>query len=182
MMPLKLMRWERLRLQRQLGDTTDARVYRRTLAVLQASRGQSVAQIAQTLGVTRQSVYNWIEAYAAASDPGALVDANRSGRPSSWTDDLRGLLRSLFAQAPDQLGYFAVNWTVPLLQEQLEHQTGQWLAEDTIRRELDRLGYVWKRSRYILDPDPEREKKTAYSSADPGDPGNRAAQCVSGGR
>ena len=172
MIPLKLTRWERFRLQRQLQDTGDARVYRRTLAVLEASRGPSVAQIAQMLGVTRQSVYNWIAAYAAAPDPDSLVDADRSGRPSSWTEGLRGLLRSLFTQAPDQLGYFAVNWTVPLLQEQLEHQTGHWLAEDTIRRELDRLGYVWKRSRYILDPDPEREKKTAYSSGGPSNPGN----------
>jgi transposase len=172
MTPLNLTRWQRLRLQRQLRDTSDARVYRRTLAVLEASRGQSVVQIAQTLGVTRQSVYNWIEAYTAAWDPDALVDADRSGRPSCWTEDLRGLLRSLFAQAPDQLGYFAVNWTVPLLQEHLQHQTGHWLAEDTIRRELDRLGYVWKRSRYILDPDPQREKKTAPASGDPRNPGN----------
>ena len=180
MIPLTLTRWQRFRLQRQLRDTSDARVYRRTLAVLESSRGQSVAQIAETLGVTRQSVYNWIEAYAEAADPDALVDAERSGRPSSWTEDLRGLLRSLFAQAPDQLGYFAVNWTVPLLQEQIEHQTGQRLAEDTIRRELDRLGWVWKRGRYILDPDPEREKKTAYSSADPGNPGLGAAQRLPG--
>jgi transposase len=172
MIPLKLTRWQRLRLQRQLQDTSDARVYRRTLAVLEASRGQSVVQIAQSLNVTRQSVYNWIASYAEACDPEVLIDADRSGRPSFWTEELRGLLRWLFAQSPDQLGYFAVNWTVPLLQEQLEHQTGYWLAEDTIRRELDRLGYVWKRSRYILDPDPQREKKTAAASGDPRNPGN----------
>jgi Winged helix-turn helix len=57
------------------------------------------------------------------------------------------------------MGYFAVNWTVPLLQEQLEHGTGERLSDDTIRRELRRMGYAWKRSRYVLDPDPEEEKK-----------------------
>jgi transposase len=93
---------------------------------------------------------------------------------------LRALLPTLLGQTPDQLGYFAVNWTVPLLQEQIEHGTGQRLSEDTIRRELDRLGYAWKRGRYVLDPDPEREKKTADSQASPRNQGLVAAQCLPG--
>jgi transposase len=180
MTSLQLTRWQRLRLQRQLKDTADARVYRRTLALLEYSRGQPIARIAQALGVTRQSIYNWIEAYAQAHDPGALGDDERSGRPSLWTEDLRALLQSLFAQAPDQRGYFAVNWTVPLLQEEIGHCTSQSLSDDTIRRELDRLGYVWKRGRYVLDPDPEREKKTAAPPADPGNQGLAAAQRLLG--
>jgi transposase len=176
MTSLKLTPWQRLRLQRQLKDTLDARVYRRTLAILAYDRGESITRLARLLGVTRPSVYNWIEAYAQAHDPSSLLDEDRSGRPSLWTEDLRALLRTLFAQAPDALGYFAVNWTVPLLQEQIEHCTGQWLSDDTIRRELDRLEYTWKRSRYVLDPDPEREKKTTDSSAGPKNPGVVAAQ------
>lgn len=180
MTSLQLTRWQRLRLQRQLKDTQDARVYRRTLAILECSRGRPIAQIARALGVTRQSVHNWIEAYAQVHDPGALCDEDRSGRPSLWTEDLRALLQALFDQSPDERGYFAVNWSVPLLQEELEHCTGQWLSDDTIRRELDRLGYVWKRSRYVLDPDSEREKKTADSSPGPKNQGVVAAQRLLG--
>jgi transposase len=159
----KLSRWQRLRLQRQLKQTHDARQYRRTLAILEFSRGQSVARIAQLLGVTRQSVYHWIDAYSQTHDPEALLDDERSGRPSLWTEDLRVRLGSWLEQSPDGLGYFAVNWTVPLLQEHLGHYTGQHLSDDTVRRELQRLGYVWKRTRYVLTPDPELEKKTADS-------------------
>ena len=159
----KLSRWQRLRLQRQLKQTHDARLYRRTLAILECSRGQSVARIAQLLGVTRQSVYYWIEAYSQTHDPEALLDDERSGRPSLWTEVLRVLLGSWLEQSPDELGYFAVNWTVPLLQEHLGHCTGQRLSDDTVRRELERLGYVWKRTRFVLPPDPELEKKTADS-------------------
>ena len=68
-------------------------------------------------------------------------------------------------QSPDQLGYPAVNWTIPLLQEQLGRCTGQWPSEDTLRRQLHRLDYVWKRPRYVLDPDPELEKKKTASQA-----------------
>jgi transposase len=74
------------------------------------------------LGVTRQSIYNWIEAYSQEYNPTVLRDALRSGRPSLWTEDSQSLLRELLTTSPDRLGYFAVNWTVPLLREQLEHR------------------------------------------------------------
>jgi len=77
------------------------------------------------------------------------------------------LLRSLLQTSPDRLGYFAVNWTVPLLQEQIERKTGLRLSEDTIRRELQRQHYVWKRYRYVLEPDPDLEKKTQNQAANP---------------
>src|SRR5438309_1040328 len=89
-------------------------------------------------------------------------------RPSLWTEELKVLLRTLMADyTPDQLGYSAVDWTVTLLQEHLESCTGQRLSDETIRRELHRLGYVWKRPRYVLDPDPEFEKKTADPPSNP---------------
>jgi transposase len=160
MKELQLTRGQRRRLQRQLRQTRDARVHRRTLAILEYSQGRPIAQIARMLRVVRQSVYNWIQAYAQDHDPTALDEQERSGRPSVWTKNLRKRFRALLEQAPDQLGYFAVNWTVPLLQEEVERRTEQRVSEDTVRRELARLNYVWKRGRYVLDPDPQREKKT----------------------
>jgi transposase len=166
---LSLTSSQRRRLQRQLHHTHDARLYRRTLAILEVSRGQPVAQVAQSLGVTRRSIDYWSEHYREAFDPTALVDDDRPGRPSLWTEDLTALLRTLLVDhAPDQLGYSAVEWTAALLQEHLEHCTGQRLSETTIRRELHGLGYVWKRSRYALAPDPELEKKNTASAVKSG--------------
>lgn len=160
---------QRRRLRRQLHHTHDARLYRRTLAILEVSRGQPVAQVAQSLGVTQRSIYYWIERYRETSVPTALVDIERSGRPSLWTEDLMVLLRTLLVDhTPDQLGYSAVEWTATLLQEHLEHCAGQRLSETTIRRGLHGLGYVWKRSRYVLAPDPELEKKTPHPPSNPG--------------
>ena len=69
---LKLTWWQRRRLGKQLRETQDARLYRRTLAVLEIGRGRSIAEVAQGLDVTRQSVYNWTASYAQAHDPRAL--------------------------------------------------------------------------------------------------------------
>jgi transposase len=170
---------QRHRLERQLKHTTDARVYRRTLALLEVSQGTPIAEVARTLGVSRQSVYNWLESFGRTHDPAALQEAMHPGRPKSLTADLEVFLRSLMTMSPDQRGYFSTTWTVPLLQEELKHCCGTQVSDDTIRRELSRLGYVWKRARYVLRPDPEEEKKTANS---PAHPGLAATECVVGGR
>lgn len=163
---VKLTWWQRHRLGEQLKGTQDAHLYRRTLALLEASRGQSIAQVAATLGVTRQSVYNWIASYVPAHDLHALQDKPRSGRPSFWTEDHQAVLRWLMDHTPDEFGYFAGDWTVPLLQEQWKHGTGLRLSPEIVRRGLQEVGYVWKRGRYELEPDPELEKKTPYSGSD----------------
>jgi transposase len=117
--------------------------------------------VAQSLGVSRQSLYNWLARYQQSYDPAALCDHRGGGRPSLWTPHLQAALTESLAQPPDHWGYQAANWTVPLLIEHLVATSGQRLSDSTLRRELRRLGYVWKRPRYVLAPDPEREKKTA---------------------
>jgi uncharacterized SAM-binding protein YcdF (DUF218 family) len=48
------------------------------------------------------------------------------------------------------------------------HVSGRAFSDDTLRRELHRLRYTWKRSRYTLDPDPEfGGKKEAHPVEDP---------------
>ena len=173
---LNLTTWQRRRLRRQLTETRLSRIHRRALAVLEFDRGKPVADIARMLQVSRQSVYNWIGAYCDAHDPADLVDAAHVGRPHLLDEDGAVLLHFLLDCSPQDFGYFATNWTVPLLQEHLQHTTGRHLSDDTIRRGLHRLGYEWKRPRYVLAPDPEREKKTADS---PGNPGTSATErCI----
>ncbi len=163
MISLVLTRRNRFQLQQQVKHTRDAALYRRTLAILEIDQGKSPAVVAEELGVTRQSIYNWIEVYARVYDPLSLLDEARSGRPSSWTPDFVELLPKLLKESPRQWGFQAVNWTVPLLRQQLASWDGRWLAEDTIRRRLHQLGYVWKRTRYVLPADPEGEKKKSDS-------------------
>ena len=165
---LKLTSWQRRRLRRQLAETHDARLCRRTLAVLEFDHGRSAADIARMLGVTRKCIYDWVGAYSEVRDPAALEDEPGRGRHPLLDEDQEHLLEALLAASPQDFGYPHVSWTVPLLCEVLEIATEQRVSEDTLRRALHRLNYVWKRPRYDLDPDPEREKKTPDSPANPG--------------
>jgi len=153
----------RRRLERQLRQTRDVRVFQRTLAVLEWSRGRSVVDIAQILRVSRQSVYRWIDAYGESSDPNALLDDDRPGHPRRWSGECSEWLEALLTHSPAELGYPAANWTVPLIQTVVRLCIGEQFCSRTVRRELQRGGYVWKRPRYVLAPDPEREKKTPNS-------------------
>ena len=62
--------------------------------------------------MSARSVYYWIDTYARDHDPSVLRDGDRAGRPSLWATWHQQLLRSLLGRSPQQLGYFAVDWTV----------------------------------------------------------------------
>jgi transposase len=165
---LNLKHWQRRQLRQQLKAACDARTYRRTLALLELDRGRSAADIANMLGVTRQSVNNWAIAFAREPDPSVLSDHPRCGRPPVLTEQTVGHLPVLMRQSPQSLGYPHTDWTVPLLQQEMEQDSGLRPSDETVRRGLRQLGFVWKRPRYVLEPDPEREKKTADPPANPG--------------
>jgi transposase len=170
---------QRRQLQEQLRVAEEASYYRRLLALLALDEGDSVAEIAERLGVTRQSVYNWAHLYEAEGIAAALQDRYGGGRPSVWTEEREALLVAALRQRPDQVGYPGPNWTVRLLQAYVERVGGLHVSEDTLRRQLQRLDYVWKRFRHGLPPDPEREKKTRHPAtrAEPA-----AAKCAAGRR
>jgi transposase len=151
---------QRRRLDGLLHETSDLNTYRRCLALSEVDAGRAVADVARSLGVTRQSVHNWIARFDEAGGAEALADRYGGGRPTALEeDDVEGLV-ALLGHSPQHFGSPAANWTVPLLREHLRRATGADVSEPTVRRQLRRLGYVWKRPRYVLDPDPEREKKT----------------------
>lgn len=169
---LTLTTWQRRHLEQQLHSTPDARVYRRTLALLEVGGGESVAAVAAQLRVTARVIYYWVEAYTRSHDPAALRDRDRPGRPRRLTDRGREVLGELLGQSPQDLGGFAAAWTVPLLRGQLARRLRRRPSAATVRRELRRLGYTWKRSRYVLAPDPDAGgKKAGHPPADSRAPG-----------
>jgi len=140
-------------------QATDAATFRRFVGLLALPDGMPAIQVAQWLGVTRQSLYVWAERYLERKRATALRTGFHPGRPAMWTEDCIAVLRASLHQSPEDFGYRAVNWTVGLLQDQLGRCLGRDISDDTVRRQLHRLQYVWKKPRYVLKADPQREKK-----------------------
>jgi transposase len=164
-----LTKAERQALEAQLGQTHDAALYRRTLAVLEVDRGRSVAEVAQQLRVDRRSVYRWLERFATQDNPAGLEHQPGQGRPLEWNDELAGLAESALEQPPFQLGYPANSWNMPLLHAFLGYCLPEYpVSLSTVRRHVAEMGIQWKRFRHALPPDPEAEKKTPDPASDSG--------------
>jgi transposase len=156
---LDLTRSQRRRLERQLKAAPNIRVYRRTLALVEIAEGRPVAEIAGMLRMSREAIYRWVGLYAESPHPAVLIDRYRGGRPTFWSDELQAVLQQALEHSPDEWEYKAVNWTVPLLREHIERVSGRKPSDATVRRQLHRLDYVWKRSRHVL-PDSKSARAT----------------------
>jgi transposase len=161
---------QRRRLERELALARDAALFRRVFALLEIDAGRPLEEVARQLRVSARSVYRWIERYRAHASLDGLRHQPGQGRPLRWDEQLEELLPAVLARCPRDFGYLATGWTIPLLQQVLAQgrPDESILSEDTLRRRLHERGYVWKRFRYVLDPDPQREKKTLDSPPNSG--------------
>ena len=78
MRKMKLTARQRRKIRTWLRQMHDVPVYRRLLAVLEFDRGTAVSAIAKLLGVSCQTVYNWIARFGGG-DGGELSDAPDQG-------------------------------------------------------------------------------------------------------
>ena len=153
MTQLKLRRKDRTAIEWLIGHATDARAVCRAQAVLWASGGESVDEIARRLLVTRQSVYNWLARFdERAPRPVAerLSDAARSGRPCTATGIIDPLIAAVIEHDPRELDYQATGWTAPLLQVYLSEQHQISVSRKSVADAIARLELRWKRPRHTL--------------------------------
>ena len=151
---------ERERLEQAARSTRDKRAWLRMRALLLWDEGQNASEVCRTLGVGRQSLYEWRDRYLERRDPADLLDRPKSGRKPSLSPAQRERLTEVLDQEPKEHGYQSHGWTVPLLLAHLESHEGVSLSGSTLRRTLRRMGFRWKRPRYVLArKDPERAGK-----------------------
>jgi transposase len=163
--PLTLTSEERLALQAAQARSRNVRHWRRYQAVLLRADRVPVATVAQTLNCTETSVYNWVAAWRADGIPG-VAEGVHPGKVRRLDPRAEVVLEALLTEGDPQVyGYAATGWTVPLLRSELGAR-GWTAAERTIRRTLHRLGWRWKRPKFVLGrPDPAYAEKKSRRTA-----------------
>jgi len=146
---VRLNSTQEFQLRCELTSTTDLRVFRRATALLALHEGLVARQVASLLGISRQTVYNWISAYEGVGPDLDLADAPRPGRPSLCTQELQRFIDETMTQSPIQLGYLSNHWTAKLLQTHLASKRQARLSKEALRRYLHVLGYEWDKSHYV---------------------------------
>src|SRR3982751_1644858 len=136
--PFRLTTKQRTTLQQLVRVIRDARLLRRCQALLWRADGESIATIAGRLGVSRQTVHNWVARFETRSGVAAerIADGERSGRPASAHGIIDLLLADLIDDDPRAFGYAATAWTAPLLQKHLAEQHHLEVSVISVRRAI----------------------------------------------
>lgn len=149
---------DRRALDEALRTTRRAREWRRLQAVRLLADGREAPEVAQVLGCSVSSVYYWANDWREAGLAG-LAEGPHAGRPRRLDMDATATLPQVLTDDPQAYGYAVTDWTVLLLRTELARR-GHELSERTLRRTLHRLGFRWKRPKYVLGrPDPAYEAK-----------------------
>jgi transposase len=161
-MALVLSESERAALTDVAAHERRVRRWRRYQAVLLVADGKRPQEAAASLGCSRASVYSWLAAWRTEGVAG-LAEAPHAAPLPAHAAPLEQLLTGLLGDDPQRHGHHATTWTVPLLHGAAQ-AAGIAVSEHTVRRAVRRLGWRWKRPKYVLGrPDPGYEEKKGRS-------------------
>lgn len=93
---------------------------------------------------SRQVGPQWVRRFNEEGLAG-LEDRPRSGRPPTYSDEVRSKLIDLAVQKPRSLGYPFQLWTLERLQIAFEEREGVRLCDVTIWNWMEAEGFKWKR-------------------------------------
>ena len=161
-MDIVLTETERQSLEQAATAERRVRVWRRYRAVLLLGEGQPPEVVARLLDCSRASVYGWAATWRQRGLAG-LAGQPPGGGVARLDERAGPLLEELLAADPQARGHRTTGWTVPLLRTELA-AAGIAAGERTIRRALHRLGWRWKRPKFVLGrPDPAYAEKKGRS-------------------
>ena len=134
-------------------STQDANELRRAQALLWLDKGEAAQGVAQRLGVSRQTVYNWATRFQNRSHldlSARLVDAPRSGRPKTALGIIDPIIAEIISSDPREFGFRSTLWTAPLLRQYLIEERQIVVSRQSVSLAIKRLEIRWKRPRHNL--------------------------------
>lgn len=151
---------DRVRLRKALKQAGNCRTYQRLSAVSFVAQGKSISEVARMLGISRQSVHNWIGAYLRTHQPSNLYEAPRTGRPIAAAAITPERILQALDKSPRSEGYMINGWTVATLAHYLSTRYKCPIQPATLRRRMKATGLRCKRPRYVYaEKDPNRAQK-----------------------
>jgi len=126
----------------------------KALALLKVAQKKPITEVAAVFEVSRQAVYDWIDAYSRLGANGLRVQKGRGRKP---TVDSQEVLRYV-RQSPRTFGRDRTRWTLTLLAEVVPCLKG--FSAYGVQKALRRMGITYKRGQpWIHSPDPQYEQK-----------------------
>jgi transposase len=153
MTPIVLTVRQRVDLEAATAHAPSARECCRAQALLWLAEGEPVEAVSERMGVSRQTVYNWIDRFQERTGDDLrtrLTDAPRPGRPRAGGGVVDALIAQVIDTDPRVLGHHQTVWTAPLLSRHLKEHHRIVVCSRTVSRAIARLDIRWKRPRHQL--------------------------------
>jgi transposase len=113
---------------------------RRMRAMRLFQKGESQADVARRLGVSRTTALRWERAWDREGVQG-LRAAGRAGRKPRLTGEQREQIEQALLEGPTALGYETELWTLPRIAEVIERITGVHYHPGHVWRLMGQLGW-----------------------------------------
>ena len=139
---IRLAKRSRDKLMRMARSRSNTRHAKRAKALLGLHHGKSVQQVSLETGLSRQAVYNLQKRFLERHDQREherVRDAQHTGRPPKKQRIVTRVMNKLLRRKPRHYGYEADEWTVAMLHEQVQKETGASVSRRTIRRAFSAL-------------------------------------------
>ncbi len=145
--------------------TAPARLVERARSVLLSRQGDSVAEVAERLGVCQDTVRRWLHRFDRHGVDG-LADRPRAGRPPTYTPEEVGAVVAASLTKPEDLGLPFASWTLDRLAAYLNEELAIPIKRSRIGELLVAEGLRWREQETWFGerPDPDFAAKRGRSS------------------
>ena len=147
------------------GREKDGSAARRMLAIAMILDGADRKMAAETCGMDRQTLRDWVHRYNAAG-PAGLRNLKSPGPGSKLTARQQAELAELVEAGPDPAVHGVVRWRRVDLRDELQRRFGVTLHERSVGKVLAKLGYR-KLSVRPRHPQADEEAQEAFKKTSP---------------
>jgi transposase len=137
-------------LERLPITTEPVRQLKHAQALIRLGAGASAVGVAESLRVSRQTVYNQalrFESRSELASEARVAGGARKGRPCSVKEIIDPLIAEAIDQDPPESGYGATIWTAQLMRRYSADNHQIEICSKSVSFTLRRLRIVWKRLR-----------------------------------
>ena len=128
-------------LRREAGRTRDAKAARRMLAIACVLEGQSREDAAETCGMDRQTLRDWVHRFNADGLAGLANLPWQNGPTPRLSPEQEAAVAGWVEQGPDLARDGVVRWRCVDLQERIGREWGVSLHERTVGKLLRKLAF-----------------------------------------
>ena len=128
-------------LRREAGRARDAKMARRMLAIAFVLEGQSREAAAESCGMDRQTLRDWVHRYNADGLAGLADRARRNGPKPRLSPEQEARVAAWVEEGPDLARDGVVRWRCCDLQQRIGREFGVSLHERTVGKLLARLRF-----------------------------------------